>query len=50
MKTTWDIIKEGTGKIHVTEQMLSLLITDEKTKHPKKLADLSNTFFLSFSF
>jgi hypothetical protein len=30
MKTTWNIIKKKIGKIHVTEQMPSLLINDEK--------------------
>jgi len=30
IKTTWNIIKQETGKIHVTEQMPSLLINNEK--------------------
>jgi hypothetical protein len=47
MKTTWNIIKQGTGKIHVTEQMHSLLINNEKIKYPEKVADVFSSFFLS---
>jgi hypothetical protein len=47
IKTTWSIIKHETGKIHVTEQMPSLLITNEKIKYPEKVADAFNSFFLS---
>jgi len=35
-KTIWTIIKQETGKIHVTDQMPYLLINDEKVD-PKKL-------------
>jgi hypothetical protein len=34
MKTTWNIIKQETEKTHVTEQMPSLLINNEKIKDP----------------
>jgi hypothetical protein len=47
IKTTWNIIKQETEKIHVTEQMPSLLINDEKLKEPEKVADVFNGFFLS---
>jgi hypothetical protein len=30
IKTTWNIIKQEPGKIHVTEQMPSLLVNNEK--------------------
>jgi len=41
--------KTETEKIHVTEQMPSLLICDEKIKDSEKVADIFNTFFLSFN-
>jgi hypothetical protein len=47
IKTTWNIIKQETGKIHATEKMSSLLINDEKIKDPKKVADVFNSLFLS---
>jgi hypothetical protein len=31
-KTTWSIVKRETGKIHLTEQMLSLLTNYKKVK------------------
>jgi hypothetical protein len=49
IKTTWDIIKQKTGKIHVTEQMPTLVINDEKIKDPEKVADVFNSFFLSIA-
>jgi hypothetical protein len=45
VKTRWNIIKQGTGKIHVTEQMPSLLINNEKIKDPEKVADVFNSLF-----
>jgi hypothetical protein len=36
-------------KIHITEQMPSLLINDEKIKDPEKVADVFNSFFLSIA-
>jgi hypothetical protein len=39
--------KQETGKTHVTEQMPSLLINDEKIKDPEKVTDVFNSFFLS---
>jgi hypothetical protein len=45
MKTTWNIIKQETGKIHVTEQISSLLREDEKIKYTEKVADVINSFF-----
>jgi hypothetical protein len=46
IKTTWNIMNQETGKIHVTGQMPSLLI-NEKIKAPEKVADVFNSFFLS---
>jgi hypothetical protein len=37
--------KKETGKIHLTEQMPSLLINNEKVKDPEKIADVFNSFF-----
>jgi hypothetical protein len=45
IKTTWNIIKPETGKLHLTEQMPSLLINDQKVKDPEVIADVFNTFF-----
>jgi hypothetical protein len=48
--TPWNIIKQQeTGKMHVTEQMLSLLINDEKIKDPENAANVVNSFFLSIA-
>jgi hypothetical protein len=50
IKTTWNVkIKQETGKIHVTEQMPSLLINDEAIKVPEKVADVFNSFFPSIA-
>jgi len=35
--------------MHVTEQMPSLLINDEKIKDPEKVADVFNSFLLSIA-
>jgi hypothetical protein len=45
IKTTWNIIKHETGKFHLTKQILSLSIYDEKVKDPEEIADAFNTFF-----
>jgi hypothetical protein len=49
IKATWSIIKQETGKIHMTKQMPSLLINNEKIKDPEKVANVFNSFFLSVS-
>jgi hypothetical protein len=49
IKITWNKIKKESGKIHVTEQMPSLLTKDEKMKDPEKVADVINSFFLSIA-
>jgi len=43
------MIKQETGKIHVTEQMISLLINDEEIKDLQKIPDVFNIFFLSIA-
>jgi hypothetical protein len=42
---TWNIIKHKTGKLHLTEQIPSLLKNDEEVKDPEVIADAFNTFF-----
>jgi hypothetical protein len=49
IKTTWNIIKQETGKLHVTEQMPSLLMNDEEIKDPEKVSNVFNSFFLSIA-
>jgi hypothetical protein len=45
IKTIWNIIKQQTGKLHLTEQIPSLLINDEKVKDLEEIAGAFNTFF-----
>jgi hypothetical protein len=45
IKTTWNIVKRETGKIHLAEQMPSLLINNEKVKGPVTVANAFNIFF-----
>jgi hypothetical protein len=45
IKTTWNIIKHETGKLHLTEQIPSLLRNDEEVKDPEVIADAFNTFY-----
>jgi hypothetical protein len=45
IKTTWNIIKHETGKLHLTEQIPSILINEETAKDPEEIADAFNTFF-----
>jgi hypothetical protein len=49
IKTTWNVIKQQTRKMPVTEQMPFLLINVEKIKYPEKFAYVLNSSFLSFS-
>jgi hypothetical protein len=44
IKTTWNIIKHETGKLHPTEQISSVLINKDKVKYSQKIADAFNTF------
>jgi hypothetical protein len=45
---TWNIIEQGTRKIHVTEQVTSVLINDgKKRKDPDKFYDVLNSFSLA---
>jgi hypothetical protein len=45
METTCNIIKHEVGKLHLTEQISSLLTNDEEVKDPEGIADAFNTFF-----
>jgi hypothetical protein len=47
IKTTWNVIKHETGKLHLTEQISSLLINDEKVKDTDVIADAFNTSFMT---
>jgi hypothetical protein len=47
IKTMENIIKQETGKVHVTEQMPSFLINSEKIGDPEKVSEVFNSFFLS---
>jgi hypothetical protein len=44
IKTTWNIVKRETGKIH-----LALLINSEKVKDPVTIANAFNIFFLTIT-
>jgi hypothetical protein len=46
VKTTWNIIKKETGKVHPTEQVPSLVVSNEKLKDPQIMANAFNNFFL----
>jgi hypothetical protein len=45
IKTAWNIIRRKTGKIHLTENMPSLLTNNEKVKDPGTEANAFNIFF-----
>jgi hypothetical protein len=49
IKTTWNIIKKETGKLHSMEQVPSLLMNNEELTDPKKIANAFNTFFLKIT-
>jgi hypothetical protein len=38
-------MKQETGKMHIVEQMPSLLINNKKIKDTEKFADVFNSFF-----
>jgi hypothetical protein len=46
IKTTWNMIKCETGRLHLTEQISSVLINTEKVNDPQIIADEFDTFFL----
>jgi hypothetical protein len=48
IKTIWNILKYETGKLHLAEQIPSLLIDDEEVKDPEVIAD-AFYFFLRIS-
>jgi hypothetical protein len=45
IKTTWNIIKCESGKLHLTEQISSVLSNSGKVNDPQIIADAFNTFF-----
>jgi len=40
--TTWNILKKETWKTHSVEQLLALLVNDEKLKDPTNVANAFN--------
>jgi hypothetical protein len=49
IKTTWNITKCQSGKLHLTEQIPSVLINSEKINDPQIIAYAFNTFFLQIT-
>jgi hypothetical protein len=49
IKTTWNIVKRVTGKVHVTEQVTSLSTDNGKVKDPETVAKAFNIFFLTIT-
>ena len=49
INTTWNIIKEDTGKTHSVELVPTLLANDEKFKDPRNVAHAFNTFFITIT-
>jgi hypothetical protein len=46
IRTTWNIVKCESGKLHLTEQVPSVLINSDKVNDPQIIVDAFNTFFL----
>jgi hypothetical protein len=46
-KTTWSILLKETRKVHSVEQILTLLVNDEKLKDPSNEAKTFNNFFIT---
>ncbi|GFG38826.1 hypothetical protein Cfor_11239 [Coptotermes formosanus] len=49
IKTTWNIIKKETGKVHPAEQIPSLLVDNKKLNDPKSVANAFKNFFLNIT-
>jgi hypothetical protein len=49
IKATRNIIKHEIGKLHLTQQIPSLLIDNEKLKDPEVIAHAFNTVFLEIT-
>jgi hypothetical protein len=43
IETTWNIKEQETAKLHLAEQIQSLLIHDEKVKDPEEIAGAFST-------
>jgi hypothetical protein len=48
IKTTWNIIKKETEKVHPPEQIPSLLVDNKKLNDPKNVANAFNKFFSKY--
>jgi hypothetical protein len=44
VKTTLNIVKKETGKVHSVEKFPTLLVKNEKLKDPTKVANACNNF------
>ena len=49
IRTTWDITNEETGKVHLVEQVPTLLVNDEKLKDPTDVANAFNNFLITIT-
>jgi hypothetical protein len=49
IKTTWNIVKKQTGKVHSVAQVPTFLVNDEKLKDPTDVANAFNNFFIIFT-
>jgi hypothetical protein len=49
IKTTWNIIKKETEKIHSTKQMTSLFKKNEKVRDPEIVADAFSSSFVTIA-
>jgi len=49
IRTTWNIINKETGKVHLVEQVPTLLVNDEKLKDPTDVANAFNNFLITIT-
>jgi len=47
IRMTWNIINKETGKVHLVEQVPTLLLNDEKLKDPTDVANAFNNFLIT---
>ena len=46
---TWIIINKQTGKVHLIEQVPTVLVNDEKLKDPTDMANAFNNFVITIT-
>jgi hypothetical protein len=49
IKTTWNIIKEDTGKVYPVELVPTLLANDKKFKDPRNVTHALSIFFITIT-